>query len=106
MKIGSIVECINDQFAERAHRLLVQFPVKGQLYVVRDLPFDIFNRNSGQPGVLLEEIINPFRWFQMGSEKLLLEPRFYMYRFREVQPPFDLSEALNYSIDELMKIKN
>lgn len=89
MQKGSLVECINDEFEERAFRLALFLPVKGQLYVVRKLILDDFSRDN-QPGVLLEEIVNPLKWFTISGTKYLLEPRFYSYRFREVQPPVNV----------------
>lgn len=97
MKIGSIVECIDDRFGENANKYLSYRPVAGQLYVVRRLPIDRNFNNGESPGVLLEEIVNPKQlfWSDMTLRHYLLEPRFFIWRFIEVQPPMDMEILLS-----------
>ncbi len=97
MKAGSIVECIDDCFSERANMYLTRRPVAGQLYIVRRITDDSFFNNTRGFGVLLEEIVNPKHWFwsDIAERYFFLEPRFYMWRFREVQPPMDMETVLS-----------
>lgn len=78
MKIGSLVECIN---------AVGDFPPMkplemGRIYTVRDIGdhLTVF----GDVGVILEELINPIHFSG-------LEWCYAVARFREVQPPMDLS---------------
>ncbi|HQV61586.1 MAG TPA: hypothetical protein PLG08_12460 [Chitinophagaceae bacterium] len=91
MKKGSIVECINDHFDEKALTLAKFFPIKGHLYIVRAILLDDFSIDQ-TPGILLEEIVNPMSWKNIKGNRYLLEIRFRMSRFREVQPPVDLQK--------------
>lgn len=97
MKAGSIVECIDDKFGEKANRYLQYRPVAGQLYIVRRITEDSLFNNTEGFGVLLEEIENLKHWFwsDIAEKYFLLEPRFYMWRFREVQPPMDMEMLLS-----------
>ena len=37
MKVGSVVECINDAFNEKQKELIVFLPDRGKLYMVRSV---------------------------------------------------------------------
>ena len=91
MKIGSLVECINDNWAPTivdpvfcAH---IIFPIKGPIYVVRNIITD-----KDGTGILLEEIVNPVEKFPNGE---IGEARWGVSRFRELQPPMDISELIS-----------
>jgi len=86
MKVGSLVECINDVFLHpRAKTIIPNRPVKGLHYFIRE----IVDTRNGEIGLLLEEIENP---------KPLngLEPTFKIGRFKEI-------EGLDTAIEELLE---
>ena len=91
MRKRSIVECVNDQFTEKDMNYVKSVPVKGGLYMVRARPID-YATVGAEPGILLEEIVNPHKWFKIGDHKYLLEPRFKASRFREMIPSFEITE--------------
>lgn len=87
MKIGSLVELINDKWGAN-YDDGVTYPVKRKTYTVREIDSD----DRGEPCITLEEIINSKRVFYRG----LLEPAFYMKRFRELMPPIEnIEEFIN-----------
>lgn len=89
MKIGSIVECVNDIWdPTRDIRLIPNRPVRGQFYTVRE----IYPGSNGLPGIRLEEITNPPMMVKSG----FIEPTFRMERFREV-------EGLDDAVEELLE---
>lgn len=89
MKVGSLVECINDQYFANQD-ICTGFPKKGSIYTIRE----IFASDS-DTGVLLDEIVNPLFKFTDG----IAEPGFHIRRFRELQPPMKIS------IEQFMKVE-
>lgn len=88
MKVGSLVECTYGFCRERKCWPQINFPVRGMIYTVSDM--ERATANGGKDiGIQLEELINP-PTFHPASRKY--EPVFFwVKRFREVQPPMDLS---------------
>ncbi len=82
MKIGSLVELINDKWHTRPW-LGEVYPIKGVIYTIREI------RHVGGVGVLLEEIINPT--FPPPDD---YEVGFKIERFRELQPPMHLADEI------------
>lgn len=89
MKIGSIVECINDSFSGHL-QLIPNRPSKGKHYMVRD----IYLTKKGTYGLRLEELINP----PMLVENGFIEPTFKIDRFAEMVIPDDLMEEIMETI--------
>lgn len=87
MKVGSLVELVDDTWSYSNGAKI--YPVKGKIYTVREL----FMGSSGNPGLRLEEIINPLVGYHFGIK----EPGFRCYRFRELMPPTSIS------IDEILE---
>jgi hypothetical protein len=83
MRVGSLVELINDDWSNVSPgnlTLTPVLPVKNKVYTIRHI-FDI----DGCLGVYLEEIvsgINPF---------INVEQGFIMDRFRELMPPMSIA---------------
>ena len=97
MKVGSVVECINDVFNEKQKELIVFLPDKGKLYMVRSVE-EHYNKKVG---IRLEEIVNPPSVVLNGVH---LEPTFDMERFREVDGLDDLViEMIEETFCELIK---
>ena len=97
MKVGSVVECINDAFNEKQKELIVFLPNRGKLYMVRSVE-EHYNKKVG---IRLEEIINPPSVILNGVH---LEPTFDMERFREVEGLDDLViEMIEETFCELIK---
>jgi hypothetical protein len=89
MKVGSIVECVDDIWtADRDIRLIPNRPVRGKFYTVREIE----PSSKGVPGIRLEEIVNPLMMINSG----FIEPTFRIERFREV-------EGLDEAIEELLE---
>lgn len=80
MKIGSIVELVDDSNWKRAHDDDI-YPIKGVNYTVRGV--EAFPNGAG---LLLEEIINTPKLFAQG----LVEIHFAARRFRQLLPPMDI----------------
>lgn len=83
MKIGSLVECINDNFDPKLHTISLHpvLPTKGKLYTIRH----IFKGYPSGIACYLEEIksnTNPYFNIEQG---------FAINRFKEVQPPMEIS---------------
>lgn len=78
MKVGSLVECIDDKIPEWALCYHTKLIVKGKIYTIRG-----FNRNG--EGVYLEEIASK------KNECTGREQSFRITRFREVLPPMQVS---------------
>lgn len=83
---GDSVVCIDDFFDEHAMKALRYFPVKGEIYTIREIKIDYDYPNDG-PSVLLEEIVNPMISTRniKGIYKTL-EPRFKRRRFEKLIP--------------------
>lgn len=89
MKVGSIVECVDDIWtSDRDIRLIPNRPVRGKFYTVRE----IYPSSTGLPGIRLEEIVNPPMMIKSG----FIEPTFRIERFREV-------EGLDEAVEELLE---
>lgn len=80
MKIGSIVELVDDSNWRIAHIDDI-YPIKGVNYTVRGV--EAFPNGAG---LLLEEIVNTPKLFAQG----LVELHFAAKRFRELLPPIDI----------------
>lgn len=91
MKVGSLVECIRSQGTMHYKPL-----VYGNIYTIREIETN--RKGASGVGVLLEEITN---------EALIngLEPSYCITRFREVQPPMDLTNLME-EVYELELINN
>jgi len=81
MKIGSLVELIDDTNWKYILEANDIYPVKGVVYTVRSV--EAFPNGAG---ILLEEIVNPIRLFKQGE----VEVHFAAKRFRELLPPMDI----------------
>jgi hypothetical protein len=79
MRVGSLVELINDNWVKIVAG--ESLPVKGKIYTVREIEGN---------GIRLEEIVNPIMMYSFGMR----ECRFNAAMFREVLPPIDLVEEL------------
>lgn len=88
MKVGSLVKCIYGFCRERKYWPEVNFPVKGEVYTVEAIEPAATNCGKDD-GITLYEIENK-SWYHPNTGKP--EPVwFWIKRFREVQPPMDLS---------------
>jgi hypothetical protein len=88
MKVGSLVELMKDGWMDpNVKRYNIKTPVTGIIYVVRDIERC---RLTLRMGLRLEEIVNE----EISTLLGLMEPTFSVERFREIQPPMDLSELL------------
>jgi len=86
MKIGTLVECIDDRFnAEQLEKILNR-PKKGNHYMIREII-----ELGHLVGVLLEEVRNP-RCAKLNG--VPIEPNFNIERFREIEGLDDLYEEL------------
>jgi hypothetical protein len=88
MKIGTLVECIDDRFNTEQLEKILNRPQKGNHYMIREII-----ELGHLVGVLLEEIRNPITAKFNG---LPVEPNFNIERFREI-------EGLDNLYDELVE---
>ncbi len=95
MKIGSLVECVDDVFDVSTLDFLVKFPKRKKIYIIRHLSV-----STPIPGVLLEEIVNPPRKTVFGME----EPKFKINRFREIELPLNFEKEVDEVINNLVVI--
>lgn len=86
MQVGSLVELVNDNWPIRQNNEI--FPVKGIIYTVRSLGIE--------GGIHLEEIVNQPNHYIQGYA----ECEFKVSRFKELQPPIDISMLLEETIKE------
>jgi hypothetical protein len=86
MKVGSIVECINDIWEPRTLESVPNRPFKGNAYVIRGI-----EEYKHGIGLHLEEIHNPDIVFPSG---MIAEPSFNIERFREMTEIDDLVSEL------------
>lgn len=86
MKVGSLVECINDNWVRYEDDKHISFPAKGSIYTVRDIT--VWGKCG--VGIRLEEIINPPDLYVEGVG----ECTFDIKKFRELQSPIDISELI------------
>ena len=89
MKVGSLVECVNDKFDPKQIELIPNRPKKGKIYTIRLIK----QYPNNKIGLLLEEIIN--EPLMLPNLDGLFEPTFDINRFRELPEP---------NIDELTEI--
>ena len=86
MKVGTLVECVDDRFnAEQLEKILNR-PKKGNHYMIREII-----KLGHLVGVLLEEIRNPITAKLNGVS---VEPNFNIERFREIEGLDDLYDEL------------
>jgi len=86
MKIGTLVECVDDRFnAEQLEKILNR-PKKGNHYMIREII-----KLGHLVGVLLEEVHNPITAKLNG---IPVEPNFNIKRFREIEGLDDLYNEL------------
>lgn len=87
MRVGSLVECIND-ISRNPPEVMKKYGLKnihkGRIYTIRGL----FINEVGVPSCYLEEVINPIIPNKYGT---IREVGYRREKFREVQPPMDLS---------------
>jgi len=96
MKVGSIVECINDIWEPRTIESVPNRPFKGNAYVIRGI-----EEYKHGVGVHLEEIHNPDIVFPSG---MTAEPSFNIERFREMTEIDDLVAELIEEVFELTEV--
>lgn len=81
MKVGSLVECVGS-FTQVPGEIV---PVNGKIYTVRAIA--CFGHEAG---ILLEEIVNEPQEYAEGFYQV----HFAIDKFREIQPPMDISELI------------
>jgi len=86
MKVGALVECINDTWKQKTIETVPNRPIKGKYYTIRTA-----NQYPHGIGVTLEEVTNA-RTVQYQGQ--LLEPNFDAERFRELTDLPDIEELL------------
>lgn len=101
-----MVECINDDFSNADRRSLnamrtlgVKFPEKGTIYTVRAILTAWYPDKTD--GVRLEELTNPTLHYDDGTSE---EPAFGIDRFRELQPPMDITELVEECQQQVVEI--
>lgn len=93
MQVGSLVELVNDTWEH--HYYDVIYPVKNVIYTVRGFKEDT--------GIVLEEIVNRVERLQTRSGAIIIdEASFMIHKFRELQPPMEISEL----VEECFSIEN
>lgn len=96
MKIGALVECINDTWKQKTIETVPNLPIKGKYYTIRTA-----NQYIHGIGVTLEEVNNAKTVQYQGQ---LLEPSFDIERFRELTDLPDIEALLEEVFaDELME---
>ena len=96
MKIGALVECINDTWKQKTIKTVPNLPIKGNYYTIRNVAQYTYG-----VGVTLEEVTNA-RTVQYQGQ--LLEPSFDIDRFRELTDLPDIEALLEEVFaDELME---
>jgi hypothetical protein len=92
MKVGSLVELVDDNWIELAE--------DGEIYPIIKIPYTIRNMqfDSSGCGITLEEIINePFHYAEGFGEC-----NFDINRFRELMPPIEnIEEYIKENVNEL-----
>lgn len=95
MKVGTIVQCIDDKYPEMVHVNGLNTPKLGEYYTIREIC------NSGKIGLLLVEIVNPKMNGTLNGKSVFTEPQWIASRFREVEGLDDLvSELIEESMYE------
>lgn len=86
MKVGTLVECIDDRFNAEQLEKIPNRPQKGNHYMIREII-----ELGHLVGVMLEEIRNP-RVAKLNGQPI--EPNFNIERFREIEGLDDLYDEL------------
>ena len=86
MKVGTIVECIDDRFNVEQLEKIPNRPQKGNHYMIREII-----ELGHLVGVLLEEVRNA-RTARLKGQPI--EPNFNIERFREIEGLDDLYDEL------------
>lgn len=92
MKVGSLVECVSGKrkasdiiTQQRIDEGIIKLPVVGKIYTVRSF-------TPSGTAIRLEEIVNP----SVDTKRGNMEQGFCIENFRELQPPIDLTEIMEY----------
>ena len=101
MQVGSLVICINnDTQRTEASRIMAQkgyvFPNKESIYIIRGFQPRIVSSDDSH-NIYLEEIVNPpieLMWRAYQNKITNIEMGFGIDRFKEIQPPMDLTEII------------
>jgi hypothetical protein len=86
MKVGALVECVNDTWKQETIETVPNRPVKGRYYTIRTV-----DQYPSGIGVTLEEISNGRTVNYQGK---ILEPSFNAERFRELEDLPDIEALL------------
>jgi len=89
MKVGSLIQCVDDVFDPNRIQHIPNRPKRGHNYMVRD----IIETAQSSVGLRLEEIANPPMTLTDGR---VLEPTFKIDRFREY-------DGLDSMVEELVE---
>jgi len=93
MKVGTIVQCIDDRYPEKVYEWGFNTPKLGEYYTIREIC------NSGKIGLLLVEVVNPKMSGTINGKPVFAEPQWIASRFREVEGLDDLvAELIEESI--------
>ena len=98
-EIGETVMCIDASMQthtiEELSKDVPNWITQDKKYIIRG-----FNENDGIVlGVLLEEVVNPIRFFKLINK--FQEPAFRTDRFRKLKPS-EVEEEVSYNIEELV----
>lgn len=88
MQKSSIVMCINDSFLPEHVSMFNKMPVKGELYMIREI-IHVGYRDK-RPGLTLEEIYGKNIFFRCNGVSGYMEFHFFQDRFVEVLPPMPI----------------
>lgn len=88
MKVGTIVQCIDDAYPENVYEKCLKAPKFGEHYTIREIC------NSGKIGLLLVEIVNSKIEGTLNGVEVFAEPQWLASRFREVEGLDDLVAEL------------
>jgi len=97
MRVGSLVELVNDNWDSYDFQYGEARPIKGEVYTIRTLESTRLGK-----AVRLEEIVNRKHVYVHFGKPVKEEIAFSALRFRELQEPIDL-EAVMSNEDELVK---
>lgn len=93
MKVGTIVQCVDDVYPERVYANCLNRPKFGVHYTIREIC------NSGKVGLLLVEIVNRNIEGTLDGVVVFAEPQWLASRFREVEGLDDLvAELIEQSV--------
>ena len=92
------VVCIDDQFPLGIEQLYNQFPVKDQIYVIRDVvPGQALNGAEGEVAVYLVGVVNPTN--KVGVERGFNAERFAPLSYNELEETIAEQEREKVEID-------